>query len=74
MNGPEQGWLVDREHREEIDDAYPGVAKGALIPAFLDAILGRGELAVSPEEVFAAIDVCFAIEDSAASGKPVGTL
>jgi len=74
VNGPEQAWLVDRERREQIDEPYPGVAKGALIPAFVDAVLGRGKLAVEPDEVFAALDVCFAIDESAASGKPVATL
>lgn len=74
VNGPEHGWLVDRERRERIEEPYPGVGKGDLIPPFLDAVLGRGELPVSPDEVFAALDVCFAIDESAASGKPVATL
>ncbi|HET7568268.1 MAG TPA: Gfo/Idh/MocA family oxidoreductase [Gaiellaceae bacterium] len=74
VNGPEQAWLVDRERREPVDAPYPGVGKGELIPAFVDAVLGRGRLPVEPEEVFAALDVCFAIDDSAASGRPVGTL
>ena len=74
VNGPEQGWLVDRERREPIEEPYPGVGKGDLIPPFLEAVLGRGTLPVSPEEVFAALDVCFAIDESAASGRPVATL
>lgn len=74
VNGPERGWLVDRETREPIDEPYPGVGKGELIPAFVDAVLGRGELAVRPEEVFAALDVCFAIDEAAESGAPVATV
>ncbi len=74
VNGPEHGWLVDRDRREEIDAPYPGVGKGELIPAFVDAVLGRGEPVVPAEEVFAALDVCFAIDESAESGRPVATL
>jgi predicted dehydrogenase len=74
VNGPEDAWLVDRERRAPIDAPYPGVGKGELIPAFVDAVLGRGDLVVGPDEVFAALDVCFAIEESAASGRPVATV
>ncbi|MGH3050587.1 MAG: Gfo/Idh/MocA family protein, partial [Gaiellaceae bacterium] len=74
VNGPEQAWLVDRERREPVDAPYPGVGKGELIPAFVDAVLGRGRLTVEPAEVFAALDVCFAIDEAAERGRAVATV
>ena len=40
----------------------PGVGKGDLIPAFVDAVLGRGQPDVTEDEVFAAVAVCLAID------------
>ncbi len=51
--------------------AYPGAHKGALLPSFVDAILGRGTAEVTEEDVFASLAVCFAIEKSAHSHVPV---
>ena len=44
--------------------AYPGMAKGDMVPAFVDAILGRGEPDVDADEAFAALAVAFAIDQS----------
>lgn len=54
-----------------LDTPYPGVHKGALIASFVDAILDRGAAVVTEEDVFAGMSVCFAIEKSAHSGRPV---
>ena len=43
---------------EPIPQAYPGVDKGDLLPAFLEAIQGRGQPGVSEPEAFAAMATC----------------
>jgi predicted dehydrogenase len=55
---------------DEVATAYPGVAKGALVPSFVDAIRRRGQADVSENEVFAAMAVCHAIDRSLAKGGP----
>jgi predicted dehydrogenase len=55
---------------EEIGTAYPGVAKGALIPSFIDAIRQRGRPDVDENEVFAAMAVCHAVDRSLAECGP----
>jgi predicted dehydrogenase len=52
-------------------DETPKVAKGELIPAYVAAVLGRGEPDVSEREAFAAVSLCLAVEKSLAAGKPV---
>ena len=47
------------------------VAKGELIPSFVDAVLGRGEPIVSENDVFAAMAICHAADRSLAEGKSV---
>jgi predicted dehydrogenase len=56
---------------EPVDRPYPGVAKGALIPAFVDAVLGRGEPVVTEDEVFDAMAVCQAIDRAACERRAV---
>lgn len=56
---------------EQIDTEYPGVAKGALIPSFVDAIIRGGQPDVDENEVFAAMSVCHAIDRSLARKSPV---
>ena len=56
---------------QRIDKAYPAVEKGALIPAFVDAVLGRGQPDIVEEEVFACVETCLAIDRSAAESRPV---
>lgn len=71
INQMGSAWLYDSRDpeagRKEIDDAYPGVVEGGLIPNFIDAILKGTPLIVPVEDVFAGMDVCFRIE-SAQSG------
>lgn len=54
-----------------VDEAYPGVGKGDLIPAFVDAVLGRGVPEVPEEDVFATVAICLAIDRAVAEGRPV---
>jgi predicted dehydrogenase len=56
---------------ETIADAYPGVAKGDLIGPFVDSIVSGSPAAVSEQDVFEVLAVCFAIDRAAASGGPV---
>ena len=56
---------------EELCTPYPGVHKGALIPGFIDTILGRGRAEVEEDDVFATMDVCFAIDRSLRERRPV---
>jgi predicted dehydrogenase len=60
-----------KEAPEELATAYPGVAKGALVPSFVDAIRGRGRPDVGENEVFAAMAVCHAVDRSLAECGPV---
>ena len=48
----------------KIDTAYPGVAKHALIGAFIDDVLGKGKSDVGAEEIFACMDVCLRIDEA----------
>lgn len=54
-----------------VEAAYPHVGKGDLIPAFVDAIRGRGEPVVTEDEAFAAVWVCLAIDRSIHERAPV---
>jgi len=71
--GPGRLWTSRDPEAEaiRIDEAYPGVVKGALIPEFVDAVLGRGEPAVSEDDAFAAVSVCLSIDEATATGQRV---
>jgi predicted dehydrogenase len=56
---------------ELLTPAYPGVGKGDLIPAFIDAVCGRSSFEISPSEMFHALDVCFAIDEATQAGSTV---
>ncbi|MBV8650759.1 MAG: Gfo/Idh/MocA family oxidoreductase [Alphaproteobacteria bacterium] len=56
---------------EAISTAYPGIAKGALIPSFVDGILGNGTPVVDEDAVFETMSVCLAVERSMREGRPV---
>ncbi len=58
------------EKPEELSTPYPSVAKGALIPSFVDAILRNGRPDVDENEVFDAMAVCHAIDRSLGQGVP----
>ncbi len=65
-------YSADPEKKPEtMPEAYPGVPKGALLYGFVESILNGKEAGVSADDVFKTMAVCFAIEKSAAKGKPV---
>jgi len=55
---------------EKMTQPYPGVHKGDLIHSFVEAIVNDKQADVSTEDVFSAMSVCFAIEESIKSAKP----
>jgi predicted dehydrogenase len=55
---------------EPVADAYPGAAKGDLLPSFVAHILDGSPLEVSAEDVLSAMAVSLAVERSLSSGKP----
>jgi predicted dehydrogenase len=63
--------LYSHEGEERISAPYPGVGKGQLLLDFLDALRDGRPPAVSADEVFRTLAVCFAIEESAAARRPV---
>ena len=75
INGLDHGTLWtgsdDAPAAQRVEAAYPGVAKGALIPSFIEAVLGRGPAVVSADEVFTAMSVCFAIDRATATSETV---
>lgn len=75
VNGTDSARLYRSRDRtyppDEIKTPYPGVPKHALLPSFVDAILGRGQAEIEERDVFETMRVCFAIEKSLSEGKPV---
>lgn len=59
-----------QETPQSITSAYPGTAKGDLIPGFIEAILGKGKAAVEEADVFRTMSACIAIDKSLRTGKP----
>jgi predicted dehydrogenase len=54
-----------------VNEPYPAVGKGDLIPAFVDAVCGRGSPDVPEDEVFAGLATCLAIDRAVAEGRPI---
>lgn len=50
---------------------YPGVHKGALLAEFLGALVGREVTHPTVDEIFDGLSVCFAIQESARTGKSI---
>ena len=65
-------WTGDRRDPRptRLDTDYPGVQKGDLIHSFAEAILRGTPPDVTEEEVFATMDVLFAIEQARRTGAP----
>ena len=64
-------WSKDPlEDREEVSSDYPGAAKGDLIMNFIDTIFSSDAPLVSKQEVFDAVSVCLAIDQSITSSTP----
>lgn len=54
-----------------LDTLYPGIAKHALIPSFVDSIIGigNGTTDIGAEEIFACMDVCLSIDEAVMTEK-----
>jgi UDP-N-acetyl-2-amino-2-deoxyglucuronate dehydrogenase len=52
-----------------VQEAYPGVDKGDLLPKFLKAVRSEGEPEVSTEDVFKVMDICLAAYESSQTRK-----
>jgi predicted dehydrogenase len=74
-NGPGAASLFKSSIRdakpELLETAYPGIEKGDLIPGFIDSIRGTGSAEIEEDELFAAMEVCLAIDRSWRDGVPV---
>lgn len=71
---PQARLFTDRNQAvcpKQLSSDYPGVHKGALIKSFINEIRGAGAAIVQPKQAFQAMEVCFAIEESLQTGKPV---
>ena len=72
-NGMDHGRLWrsrDRDQSpERLETAYPGAAKGELIPGFVERILRGTPAAVTEEDVMRTMQVCFAIDRAVANGR-----
>lgn len=55
---------------EPVPGAYPGIGKGTMIPAFVDAVCGMGEPEIAESDCFASLAVAIAIDRSIRDGRP----
>ncbi|HYF04218.1 MAG TPA: Gfo/Idh/MocA family oxidoreductase [Patescibacteria group bacterium] len=56
---------------QKITAAYPGHHKGDLLKNFVDAIMNDEEPEIGREDIFKALSVCFAIDESAREGRNI---
>lgn len=56
---------------EALTTAYPGTHKGDLLRQFIAALSGRDAEAITADDVFACLSICFAIREAARSSHPV---
>jgi predicted dehydrogenase len=66
--------IISRDAQVEpknIDEAYPGTRKGDLLADFVSSIIQDKPAEVSCDDVFNSMSVCFAVEESMNTGKPV---
>ena len=52
-----------------IEEPYPGVEKGAMLAAFVEAILSDATPPVTADDVLQTMAICFAIERATKSGQ-----
>ena len=64
VNGLPDGVVHTERGSEPVNDPYPGVGKDVLIGSFVDAILTGAAPEVGAPEVFAALSVCMAVQES----------
>ncbi len=73
VNGPEHGLLYSSRDPAKkplkIKSAYPGAHKGGLVDDFIDSIVKDKTPAVTVEDIFNAMSICFAIEKSVNSKR-----
>ena len=61
----------DQDGPRDVLEPYPGDGKGSIITSFVDALLGKAASAIVPAgDVFDAMSVCFAADESISSGLP----
>ena len=74
-NGVEEGrYWMERDpaaRPERTTLAYPGAAKGDLIPSFVDSVLGRRAAEITVREILAAMGACLAIDRACREGNAV---
>lgn len=71
VNGLPDATLHTRDGSVLVDAPYPGVDKGDLVGPFVDAVLAGSEPPIPADEVFAAMSVCFAIDEAARTREAV---
>jgi predicted dehydrogenase len=69
VNAMGDGALHTAAGSEAVATPYPVSDEGGLIGPFVDSVLGVASPAVSADEAFAALSVCFAIERARRSGR-----
>lgn len=50
--------------KETVNEPYPGMEKGDLLPNFISAVRDESKLMISPLDVFNVMDVCLAAQES----------
>ena len=75
VNHPEHGTVYGSTAKKDEpaleETPYRDYRKPDLFTSFIDQVLGRGSALVSQDEVFRAMDVCLAMEQSLLQEKPV---
>jgi predicted dehydrogenase len=71
VNGLPDAVIHRQEGSERITTPYPGVTKSSLIPSFIEQIATGSPAEVTAADVFATLDVCFAIERALHERAPV---
>jgi len=75
INGRKSGELYrSRDPKfepEAMAAEYPGVHKGEFLLSFIDAIIADAQTEVTAQEIFAAMSVCFAIEEAVQKNEQI---
>lgn len=73
LNGLDGGALLTGSPsgpvRTPVEEAYPGASKGELLQDFVEAVAAGRDPAISAEDVFRTMSVCFAVQESARTGR-----
>ncbi len=60
-----------QEDLRSVDDPYPAIEKGDLLPKFVDAVRNGTEPAVSAQDVYRVMEICFACWESVQQGRQI---